>query len=126
MMKRIYILYLLVVFIFFMNGWVLSQEEEEFQWVWGEVISVDNANKSITIKYLDYETDTEKELSLIVDDKTKFEGVNSLAEIKVQDTISIDYIIEAGKNIARNISVEKLEDTVTESTPKKEYKQDQP
>jgi hypothetical protein len=125
-MKRIYILYLLVVFIFFMNGWVLSQEEEEFQWVWGEVISVDNANKSITIKYLDYETDTEKELSLIVDDKTKFEGVNSLAEIKVQDTISIDYIIEAGKNIARNISVEKLEDTVTESTPKKEYKQDQP
>jgi len=116
MKKRICILGLVGIFIFLMSSLLFSQKEEEFQWIWGEVSSIDTAKKSITVKYLDYETDTEKETSFVIDEKTNFEGVNSLGEIKVKDTVSIDYIMEQDKNIARNISVEKPEDTTTEAT----------
>jgi hypothetical protein len=85
----------------------------EMQWLWGEAGAIDTQNKALTVKYLDYETDQEKEMPLTVDDKTAFENVASLDEIKVQDTLSIDYIIGAdGKNLARNISVERPEEPV--------------
>jgi hypothetical protein len=116
--KRFYILGLVVFFIFLIDSLLFSQEEEKFQWIWGEVTNIDTAKKLINIKYLDYETDTEKEASFVIDEKTNFEGVNSLEEIKVKDTVSIDYIIEQDKNIARNISVERLEDNTTELPPK--------
>jgi len=78
----------------------------EVQWLWGEVVSVDTAAKQITVKYLDYETDTEKEINIAVDDKTTYENVASLGQIKAQDTLSIDYVVRDTGNIARNISVE--------------------
>jgi hypothetical protein len=84
--------------------------EPETQWIWGEVVSVDTAARKILVKYLDYETDTEKEINIDVDDKTTYENVKSVDEIKPQDTLSIDYIINPdGRNIAKNISVEKPE-----------------
>jgi len=82
----------------------------EAQWVWGEIVSVDAAKSEFTIRYLDYETDQEKEMTLGADDKTGYENAQSLADIKPKDTLSIDYIVGAdGKNIAKNISVEKAE-----------------
>jgi hypothetical protein len=85
----------------------------EMQWLWGEASAIDAQNKTLMVKYLDYETDQEKEMLLSIDDKTAFENVKSLEEIKVQDTLSIDYIIGAdGKNAARNISVERPEEAV--------------
>lgn len=113
------------------GGLILAQEgatseqisvppEDEMQWVWAEIISVDTQNKKILLKYLDYDTDTEEEISIGVDDKTTYENVKSIDELKPQDTISVDYIVTAeGKNIARNISVEKPEElpTIEEETP---------
>jgi hypothetical protein len=99
--------------------------EPETQWIWGEVVSVDTAAKKILVKYLDYETDTEKEINIDVDDKTTYENVKSVDEIKPQDTLSIDYIINPdGRNIAKNISIEKPEgaQTLPEETPKEEPK----
>jgi len=116
MKRSLGVIILAGVFIFLMHSFLFSQEEE-YQWVWGEVVSVDAQNKLINIKYLDYESDTEKEMSFVIDDKTNFEGVNSLSDIKVNDTVSIDYIIKDNKNIARTISVEKPEDVTTEATP---------
>ena len=88
------------------------QDESEMQWVWGEVASVDTANKAIVVKCLDYETDQEKEMTVNVDDKTVYDNVKSLDEIKPNDTLSIDYIISADNlNIARNISKEAAEVT---------------
>ena len=82
----------------------------EAQWVWGEIVSVDVARSEVTIKYLDYETDQEKEMVLTADDKTTYENAQSLADIQPKDTLSIDYVVTAdGKNIAKNISVEKAE-----------------
>jgi len=98
--------------------------EPEIQWLWGEVVSVDAANKTILLKTLDYATDSEIEVSINTDDKTTYENANSLDQIKPQDTLSIDYIATAeGKNIAKNISVEKpegmqgkQEETIPETT----------
>lgn len=85
-----------------------TQAELETQWLWGEVISVDTQKNELLIKCLDYETDQEKEVAITVDDKTTYENIKALLEIKPQDTVSVDYIVNPeGKNIAKNISVEK-------------------
>lgn len=88
--------------------------EPQALWLWGEVVSIDLDNKQISVKYLDYETDIEKEMKINVDEKTTFENVNSIDEIKPQDTVSIDYIVTPdAQNIAKNISVEKAENLET-------------
>ncbi|MBI4706612.1 MAG: hypothetical protein HY761_01625 [Candidatus Omnitrophica bacterium] len=89
---------------------VQAQEEPEVQWVWGEVVSVDPQNKIFSVKYLDYETDEEKEIAVNVDEKTIYENVKAIGEIKTKDAVSIDYIVTPeGRNVARNISLEKPE-----------------
>jgi len=133
-------LFLGIIFfsIFISTGLVFSQEqtagkppaqqaplEPEAQWIWGDVVSVDTAAKKMLVKYLDYETDTEKEISIDVEDKTTYENVKSIDEIKPQDTLSIDYAVSSdGRNIAKNVSVEKPESpqALPSETPKEEPK----
>jgi hypothetical protein len=80
------------------------------EWLYGEVNSVDIAGKSVTLSYLDYDTDIEKQAVVYTDSKTVFENAKSIEEIKPQDMVSIDYIIGPDKkNVAVNISVEKPE-----------------
>lgn len=87
-----------------------APELSETQWVWGEVVSTDAPNKMLVVKYLDYETDQEKEMSITADDNTAYENIKSLDEIKPQDAVSIDYIVSPqGSNLAKNISLEKPE-----------------
>jgi len=88
------------------------QSEPEILWVWGEVTAVDAMNKALTLKYLDYETDQEKDINISVDDKTTYESVKSLDEIKIKNTLSVDYTAKDGINIAKNISLEKGETAV--------------
>ena len=83
------------------------QNEPDILWAWGEVVNLDTLNKAFTIRYLDYETDQEKEISINVDDKTNYENIKSIDELKPQDTVSVDYTVSPeGKNIATNISLE--------------------
>ncbi len=87
-----------------------SPSDLDVQWLWGEVASVDVDTKQILVNYLNYETDTETQMSISVDDKTTYENVKSIDEIKPLDALSIDYIVtQEAKNIAKNISVEKSE-----------------
>jgi hypothetical protein len=87
-----------------------TQAEPETQWLWGEVISVDPAKNELVVKYLDYENDVEKEITITADEKTTYESANSLSDIAAKDNVSVDYIISPdGKNIAKNISLEKPE-----------------
>jgi len=82
----------------------------EEKWLWGEIVSVQAANKSIVVKYLDYDTDTEKEITIYLTGTTTFENVKAVEEIKPKDVASIDYIVDNnGKAVAKNISVEKME-----------------
>lgn len=84
------------------------KNENDIQWAWGEVTNLDAQAKTLTLKYLDYETDQEKELILTTDEKTVFENIKSFDEIKINDTLSIDYTAGTdGKNVAKNISLEK-------------------
>lgn len=106
-------------FIFIASVPVLAQEqtiipqvqsEQEMQWIWGEVTSVDLENRVFVVKYLDYETDQEKEITINTDEKTVYENIKSLEEMRPTDTLSVDYIISSdGKNIAKNVSIEKPE-----------------
>lgn len=93
------------------NPQILTLPSSEMQWLWGEVSSVDSQKNEITIKYLDYETDTEKEMKIAVDETTAYENVKSINEIKTEDIISVDYVFSPdGRYIAKNISIEKTED----------------
>ncbi|MFH1889186.1 MAG: hypothetical protein ABH806_03765 [Candidatus Omnitrophota bacterium] len=97
--------------------------EAEAQWIWGDVVSVDKDARKIVVQYLDYETDTEKEMDVIAGDNTVYENINSFDEIKPQDTLSIDYIIGTdGSIIARNISVEKPE--ITGISPEETFQEE--
>lgn len=90
----------------------VSGTADSVQWFWGQVVSVDAANNQFVLNYLDYEGDTEKQVTINVDGGTKFANIQSLADLKPQDAVSIDYIAAAdGKIIAKNISLEKPEDT---------------
>ncbi|MBU1124696.1 MAG: hypothetical protein KKC84_01595 [Candidatus Omnitrophica bacterium] len=89
-----------------------TEMESDMQWLWGEVTGVDEAARTVKVKYLDYETDQEREITLYVDEKTTFENAKSFSEIKLNDTLSVDYVVAlGGKNLAKNISIERPEDT---------------
>ena len=90
-----------------------AEEEIIPEWLYGEVVSVDAAGKNILVRYLDYNTDIEKQDVVFVDDKTLLEGVRSLQDVKPQDTLSIDYVVDAaGKFRAVAVSLETFEDDV--------------
>jgi hypothetical protein len=109
--KRISVCAIMIAAVFFSAAGSWAQENLEPQWLWGEVEMINAQAKTLQVKYLDYDTDLEKELTISVDDKTKFENVKGLEEIKAQDTISVDYVVGSnGANLALDISVEKLED----------------
>ena len=93
-----------------------EDKENETQLIYGDVINLDPENKTVLVKTLDYETDQEKEVSIATDEKTTFENIKSLDEMKPNDTVSVDYIVTAeGKNLAKNLSLEKPE---TQAAPK--------
>ena len=94
------------------------QAESETQWLWGEVISIDPIKNELLVKYLDYENDQEKEVTVATDEKTTFENANGLSDIKPQDTISVDYVLSGdGKYLAKNISLEKPQNTEKPQEP---------
>jgi len=83
------------------------QNEPDILWAWGEVITLDPLAKSFTVKYLDYETDQEKEIVIATDDNTAYENIKSIDELKPRDTVSVDYIVSSeGRNIATNVGLE--------------------
>lgn len=89
-------------------------EAKPSEWVWGEVVSVDSENKQIVLKHLDYDTYEEVQTTLKVGDKTLFENVGALGDIKPGNHLTADFKIVAGSNNADLIVVEK--DVMEEST----------
>lgn len=82
-------------------------ENYDVDWIWGDVVS--KTASSVTIKYLDYEDDMEKQMTIQVDANTQYENVASLDEIEPQDTLSIDYVMqENGDGLAQLVSKEEV------------------
>jgi len=116
MLRKALILSLGLVVLSLNVSFIFSQEEtEEIEWVWGDVVTLDE--NQITVRYLDYETDEEKEITVVCDPETEFENISSISEIKVEDSVSIDYVVREGKNIAKFISVERMETSEEEEIP---------
>lgn len=105
----------------------MDNMELEEKWVWGEVAKINSRGKFLELRYLDYDTDSEKEMKVYLGQKTKFENVSSLEEINPRDMASIDYVINnEGKAIASNISIEKMEEVeaIIEEPPAAEEPQE--
>lgn len=114
---------ILVILMLFMNtSYIFGVEqsvvqgpvepEPEVEWILGEVTSVDIPNKRIIVKYFDYDNDIEKEITITVSEQTTYNEINSIGQLKPQDTVSVDYITDRqGLNLAKNISLEKEEET---------------
>jgi hypothetical protein len=113
-----------VFFVFMSLGLILAQEqaaqpredievgpdiqnEPDIFWAWGEIVTLDPLTKSFTIRYLNYETDQEKEIVIATDDNTTYENIKSIDELKPKDTVSVDYVVSSeGRNIATNVGLE--------------------
>ncbi|MDD5565291.1 MAG: hypothetical protein PHG31_00130 [Candidatus Omnitrophica bacterium] len=92
----------------------MPQEPLQTQWILGKVVLLDVANNSLTVHYVDYDTNSEQDLVFVVDQNTVYENAQSLAGLRPNDTVSIDYRIIDGKNIARVVGIERVEE---ESAP---------
>jgi hypothetical protein len=81
--------------------------EEDTGWAWGDIIFIDLENAKFKIRYFNYEKEIEEEIFIFVDEHTVFENVKDLSQIKLQDSVSVDYIKTSKGNIARLITVER-------------------
>ncbi|GAB4388529.1 MAG: hypothetical protein Kow0025_08390 [Thermodesulfovibrionales bacterium] len=63
----------------------------------GEVMAVDKAAKTITMK------SGTKEMTVHYDDMTKMEGMMSMDELKAGDKVKVEYMEKDGKMMAREI-----------------------
>jgi hypothetical protein len=122
--KNAFISIVMFSFILLISGICLAQAqldtkpaELEVQWIWGEVVSVDSQRGQLTVKYLDYESEMENTIVVLTDEKTAYENINSLSQIKPLDNVSIDYVASQAGNIAKNISIEKAEGSEEEIKP---------
>jgi hypothetical protein len=87
-----------------------NQTEPEILFVWGEVASVDVQKNELVVRRTDQEAGKEKDMTITVNEKTTFDNIQTLAQINPKDTLSVEYIVTAeGRNIAKNITVEKPE-----------------
>lgn len=106
-MKKI-ILYTIIFIIFSLFSINVYSQNEQPQWIWGEAENIDLNTKQLTLKYLDYDTDEEKDLIVNVDTQTTFENASGLLDIRPGDNVSCDFIVTPeGNTIAKNISIEK-------------------
>ncbi|MFA4984599.1 MAG: DUF5666 domain-containing protein [Candidatus Omnitrophota bacterium] len=87
-----------------------SSAASDVQWLWGETVSVDPSKQELVVKYTDYDTDMEKDATVVITDSTVFDGGKGLAEINPHDMVSIDYTIDnSGRYVAKNIGTENSE-----------------
>lgn len=123
-MKRYLVVAAVLVLGFLMcsvSGVSLAQEEEELEYSWGIVSSV-SSNQIVVTEY-DYDSDEEVDATYTVDPQADIRNVESLKDIKVGDSIEIDYVVSAGKKVAKIIAVEKPS-YEEEYTPSETYEEE--
>ncbi|MDP3791136.1 MAG: hypothetical protein Q8R38_03725 [Candidatus Omnitrophota bacterium] len=88
--------------------------------IYGEVQTVNVQALSMMVQYYDYDNDEEKSTEITLDGSSKLENAKTIADIKKGDWVDVTYIVSAGKNIAKVISVEKEEPIQDENAPEVE------
>jgi hypothetical protein len=92
-------------------------QEKNTEWVWGEVVSVDQSNQEFVIKHMDYESYEEVKTPIKTNEKTLFENAAGISEIKAGDHLTVDYKTKDGSNVAELVVVEKGTVATEEGTP---------
>ena len=95
-------------------------QEEEVEYSYGTVNKV--SGNDIEVKEYDFETESDVNVTYVVNAETQFINVNAVAEIAPGDTVDIDYVVKEGKNAAKVVDVEKAaaETTGTGGVPSAE------
>ena len=85
-------------------------QEEDTEYGYGTVVTVDVSKNEIVINEYDYENDKEITITYSIDPEVKFGNVESLKEITPDTYVDIEYTIrEDGKKIAKVINTYKTE-----------------
>lgn len=83
------------------------------QWIWGEVVSVDKAKNQLQIKHLDYETYEEVTKVIQTDSATLFENVAGVGDLKGGESVTVDFKMKDGVQLAELIVVDKNHSAAT-------------
>ena len=87
----------------------VAQDEDQFLYSYGEVLSV--AQDQIMVREFDYATGEEKDVVYYITADTILDSVESVDQIKPSDLVDVEFMVsEDGKNIAREILVDRIED----------------
>jgi len=87
----------------------VAQDEDQFFYSYGEVLSV--AQDQIMVREFDYATGEEKDVVYYITADTLLDSVESVDQIKSSDLVDVEFMVsEDGKNIAREILVDRIED----------------
>ncbi len=89
----------------------VAQDEDQFLYSYGEVLSV--AQDQIMVREFDYATGEEKDVVYYITADTILDSVESVDQIKPSDLVDVEFMVsEDGKNIAREILADRIEDYV--------------
>ena len=87
---------------------VAAPQDKEMA-IYGEVQAVNAAAGTISIQYYDYDSDSEKTSVVSIGADAKMENAYTVSDIKKGDWVDVTYVVSAGKNAAKMVSVEKEE-----------------
>jgi hypothetical protein len=85
--------------------------------IYGEVQNINMQANSMTVQYYDYDNDEEKSTEITLGSDSKLENAKVIGDIKKGDWVDITYTTNAGKNLAKTVSVEKEEPAQEETAP---------
>jgi hypothetical protein len=75
--------------------------------------------QQLVVKEYDYETDADQDVTYAITDKTEFENLKTIMDLKAGDSVEVVYAEADGKKVALSISKEDdyIEDEGEENTP---------
>ena len=85
--------------------------------IYGEVQSVNAQANSMMVQYYDYDNDEERSIEITLDSSSKLDNAKAIGDIKKGDWVDVTYTANAGKNMAKAVSVEKEEPAQDENAP---------
>jgi len=90
------------------SGWLIASpgqaQDENLEVTFGTIVRI-SANQIVIMEY-DYETDMEKEEVYFLSAETRYENVESKAELKDGNSVEIIYFDKGGKKTAKTIKKE--------------------
>ena len=91
------------------NSVAQDQDEKQVFYSYGEVLSV--IKGQIIVREFDYETGEETDIVYYITADTILDSVESADQIKPSDLVDVEFTVsEDGKNIAKEILVDRIED----------------